>query len=135
MVGDLEAELIRRYGIDARVRFRSSTNVEDLAEFSGAGLYTSAAATPSEGASALADALRTVWASAWNNQAFIERDFYRVDHRELNMGVLIHPAFEDELANGVAITTNAFDEDRPAFFINSQVGEVSVTNPSGRAVP
>ena len=67
--------------------------------------------------------------------AFVERDFYRVDQREVRMGVLIHPAQEDELANGVVFTINQFTDLRPAFYLNSQVGDVSVTNPTGDAIP
>lgn len=128
-------ELTSRWPLDTRVRFRSSTNVEDLADFSGAGLYTSAGATLDEGVNSIEDAVKVVWASAWNEQAFVEREFYRVDHSRVRMGVLVHPAFENELANGVAVTINEFAENRPAFFINSQVGEVSVTNPTGQAIP
>ncbi len=131
----LAAEITARWGADRRVRFRSSTNVEDLAEFSGAGLYTSAGATLADGAQSIEDAVKVVWASAWNYQAFVERDFYRVDHRKVRMGVLVHPAFVDEEANGVAITINEFNQLRPAYYINSQLGEVSVTNPTGEAVP
>ena len=128
-------ELETRYGTTTRVRFRSSTNAEDLPNFSGAGLYTSAGATLEEGQESIANAIRVVWASTWNYQAFVERDFYRVDHRSVYMGVLIHPAFAGELANGVALTINEFTTSRPAFYINSQVGEVSVTNPTGEATP
>lgn len=136
--GDLDAVMAaaaRRWSVDTQLRFRSSTNVEDLEEFSGAGLYTSAGASAEEGRDAIADAIRVVWASAWNHQAFVERDFYRVVHQGVRMGVLVHPAFEDEEANGVAITINEFASNRPAFFINSQIGEVSVTNPTGQAIP
>jgi len=135
---DLEAvmsEMAARWPADTQLRFRSSTNVEDLAEFSGAGLYTSAGANPNEGSKKIADAIRVVWASAWNHQAFVEREFYRVVHEGVRMGVLIHPAFENEEANGVAVTINEFASNRPAFFINSQIGEVSVTNPTGQAIP
>lgn len=124
-----------RFDAKRQLRFRSSTNVEDLAEFSGAGLYTSTGANLDEGEDRIADAIRVVWASAWNLQAFVERDFYRVEHGKVRMGILIHPAFEKELANGVAVTINEFAQNRPAFFINSQVGEVSVTNPTGQAIP
>ncbi len=124
-----------RWPADTRLRVRSSTNVEDLAEFTGAGLYTSAGMRVSDGREAIARALKTVWASAWNRQAFVERDFYRVDQREVRMGLLVHPAQEDELANGVALTINQFSDVRPAHYINAQVGEVSVTNPTGDAVP
>ena len=129
------AEARARWGDAARVRFRSSTNVEDLPDFSGAGLYTSASADLARGEQAVEDAVKVVWASAWNLQAFVERDFYRVDQRQVGMGVLVHPAMPDELANGVAVTINEFAENRPAFFINAQLGEVSVTNPTGLAVP
>lgn len=131
----LEAAIRTRWGEERRARFRSSTNVEDLPEFSGAGLYTSAGASLGEGPGAVADAIKVVWASAWNRQAFVERDFYRVDHARVQMAVLIHPSFTDEQANGVAITINERNERRPAYFINSQVGEVSVTNPTGLAIP
>jgi hypothetical protein len=131
----LAAEVRARFGDARRVRFRSSTNVEDLARFSGAGLYTSAGASLAEGEQAIEDAVKVVWASTWNRQAFVERDFYRVDHRHVRMAVLVHPSFAGELANGVAITINEFNLRRPAYYMNSQVGEVSVTNPTGQAIP
>ena len=129
------AEAAARWGADAEVRFRSSTNVEDLPDFSGAGLYTSAGADLVDGPQAVENAMKVVWASAWNQQAFIERDFYRVDHARVRMGLLVHPSMPDEMANGVAVTINEFADNRPAFYINAQLGEVSVTNPTGLAVP
>jgi hypothetical protein len=128
------AALAGRWPVGTRLRFRSSTNVEDLADFSGAGLYTSAGAGLGDDDQVEA-AIKVVWASAWNLQAFVERGFYRVDHSRVRMGVLIHPGFPDELANGVAVTINEFASNRPAYYINSQVGEVSVTNPTGQATP
>lgn len=135
LIAQLRTLAAARWPDDTRLRFRSSTNVEDLADFTGAGLYTSTGAAVSEGDDALANAIKTVWASVWNPQAFVERDFYRVDQRQVRMGVLVHPAQEAELANGVALTINQFSELRPAFYINSQVGDVSVTNPTGDAIP
>ncbi len=129
------AEATSRWGEDAQIRFRSSTNVEDLPDFSGAGLYTSAGADLARGPQAVEDAMKVVWASAWNQQAFVERDFYRVDHARVRMALLVHPAMPDEMANGVAVTINEFADNRPAFYINAQLGEVSVTNPTGLAVP
>jgi hypothetical protein len=49
--------------------------------------------------------------------------------------VLVHRAFPDERANGVAITRNLFTRFRPAFTINVQAGEESVTNPDGDSTP
>jgi len=131
----IAAEAVSRWGAEARIRFRSSTNVEDLPNFSGAGLYTSAGADLAGGPQAVENAIKVVFASAWNQQAFVERDFYRVDHQRVRMALLVHPAMPDELANGVAVTINEFAENRPAFYINAQLGEVSVTNPTGLAVP
>jgi hypothetical protein len=134
LLATLDARIRARWPADTKLRFRSSTNVEDLEDFTGAGLYTSAAARLTDGQEYVANAVKTVWASVWNTQAFIERDFYRVDHQAVRMGVLVHPASED-LANGVALTFNEFSALRPAHYINTQLGEVSVTNPTGFAVP
>lgn len=128
------ARMHERWPDTTKLRFRSSTNVEDVADFTGAGLYTSAGAVPADGRIAVENAIKTVWASTWNAAAFVERDFYRVDHAAVRMAILVHPA-SDELANGVAITINEFSDLRPAFYINSQIGDVSVTNPAGDAVP
>jgi len=129
----LASEVTGRWGDERRIRFRSSTNVEDLPDFSGAGLYTSASGSALEGS--IDTALKVVWASVWNYQAFVERDFYRIQQQEVRMGVLVHPSFTDETANGVALTINEFSDRRPAFYINSQVGDISVTNPTGLATP
>lgn len=138
LLAELAAAMRARWAAGVPVRLRSSTNVEDLAEFSGAGLYTSAGASVPAGAedeAAVGAALAVVWASAWNRQAFVEREFYRVDHERVRMAALVHPAFDGELANGVAVTINEFNALRPAYYINAQVGEVSVTNPTGLATP
>jgi hypothetical protein len=51
------------------------------------------------------------------------------------MGVLVHPNFDDERANGVALTRNLFDPEVEGCYVNVQVGEDLVTNPEGGAVP
>lgn len=111
------------------IRLRSSTNNEDLPNFNGAGLYDSYTHRPDEGA--IEETVKQVWASLWNFRAFEERDFYRIDHMTAAMGVLAHPNFDDEVANGVAITRNIFDPNWPGFYVNAQVGESLITNPDG----
>ena len=79
----------------------------------------------------LSETIKQVWASLWNFRAFEERDFYRIDHFKAAMGVLVHPNFDDEKANGVAITRNIYDPNWPGLYVNAQVGEALITNPTG----
>lgn len=130
----LESAVFERFGWD-RVRFRSSTNVEDLAGFNGAGLYESASAQADSNVRPIAGALRRVWASAWSFRAFEERALFGVDQREVMMGVLVHRGFPGEEANGVAITRNVVNPTSPAYYINAQIGEISVVNPSAGILP
>lgn len=114
-----------------RMRFRSSTNAEDLEGFTGAGLYTSKSASLTDPTSPIEDAIRKVWASVWFFRAFEERAFRSITHLKVGMSLLVHRSFPDEYANGVAITANIFDPSgqNPAFYINVQRGEASVVKP------
>lgn len=114
-----------------RVRFRSSTNSEDLGNFTGAGLYTSMSGNPLDPAEPVDLAMKTVWASVWNSRAYEERDWYGIDHRAVGMALLVHRSFPEEEANGVAITGNIFDTTglEPAFYVNVQYGDYSVVLP------
>ena len=111
------------------MRFRSSTNAEDLDGFSGAGLYDSGTYDPASPTKTIEKVLRADWASIWNLRAFDERDFYNIDHKSVFMGMLVSPAFPGEKANGVLVTKNIFNAGERAYYINTQIGEESVTNP------
>jgi hypothetical protein len=136
-----------------RLRFRSSTNVEDTETFVGAGLYDSYSGCLADDTDGddlgpgicdpsrsqergVFQAIRKVLASFYNTNAFIERLRRGVPESDAGMALLVHHSFpdDDELANGVAIVT------RPAWGglyiqLSSQAGATSVANPDGGAQP
>ena len=71
----------------------------------------------------------------WNWRAFEERSFWNIDHLAVRMGVAVHRSLPDETANGVLITQNIADPSVAGFYVNVQLGEVSVTNPEDGALP
>lgn len=129
------------------LRFRSSSTIEDIEGFNGAGLYASYTGflAPERQADAkdrkhdFAWALRKTWASYWGFPAFEERRIAGIDHLAGHMGVLVHPRFDDDLeqANGVVTLTHTPARgDQPArsrMLINVQHGELSVANPPNAA--
>ena len=127
------------------LRYRSSTNNEDLPGFNGAGLYDSKTQKPKETEKDGIDkSLKQVFASMWTFRAFSEREFHRVDHLASAMGVLVHPNYSDEKVNGVAASfdpirnssnTWPIRDSSDRYYVNSQVGEDLVTNPEAHSVP
>ncbi|MED6313522.1 MAG: PEP/pyruvate-binding domain-containing protein, partial [Verrucomicrobiota bacterium] len=105
---------------DRKVRFRSSTNIEDSRHFTGAGLYDSysgcllddldddqvgpCACDPTKPKEhGVFRAIKRVYASFYNDNAYLERRRFNVDENEVGMAILVHHSFPDEieLANGV----------------------------------
>lgn len=117
-----------RFGTN-KTRFRSSSNCEDEANFNGAGLYTSATGIVADTNKRIEKAIKKVWASLWNARAFKERAFFNIDHSTVYMAVLVHPAFDNELVNGVAVTKNLYRSYDFGFVINMQKGEEEVVSP------
>lgn len=164
------------------VRFRSSTNAEDLEGLSGAGLYDSCSGCladdldadelgPSHCLSAVyrahleaelgrrrtelaehpdrpwllemvedlegdladekpvADALRKVWRSLWNLEAFEEREYYGLPHEQVFMGVAVQATFIMEQQEAVVVTNLKLDDGDPVYRVISQLGEVGVVRP------
>jgi len=144
-----------QYGFDPelKLRFRSSTNAEDGEQLIGAGLYDSYsgcladdldgdAVGPSRCDASVDDergvlrAIRRVFASFYNTNAFVDRLRHGVDESQVGMAVLVHHSFPDEyeLANGVATLTQRTPTNRRGYVV-SQTGAHSVTNPEPGAVP
>jgi hypothetical protein len=129
LLSDVSRTVAERFG-PAKLRFRSSSNTEDLTTFNGAGLHTSTSADIDGTTLPVDDALRTVWASLWNTRAYDEREFGHIEQSLAAMGVLVHQAWQ-EAAQGVAISRNALHATRESqYYINAQIGEASVTNPA-----
>jgi phosphoenolpyruvate synthase/pyruvate phosphate dikinase len=99
---------------------RSSSNSEDLPNFSGAGLYTTVPNV--RGDQQLMDAIRKVWASLWNFEAYEARERAGVDHSKIFMAVLLQEGINSE-SSGVMISTDPFDnENKGAIYISAKRG-------------
>ena len=99
---------------------RSSSNSEDLPNFSGAGLYTTVPNV--RGDQQLIDAIRKVWASLWNFEAYEARERAGVDHSKIFMAVLLQEGINSE-SSGVMISTDPFDpENAGAIYISAKRG-------------
>jgi len=144
-----------RYGFDPsqNLRFRSSTNVEDSLEFTGAGLYDSFSGCLGDDLDAdnagpcLCDpergrergvfvAIRKVFASFYNENAYLERLRHDINDSDVGMAMLVHHSFPDgiELANGVA-EVRCDSERNWEIKLVTQQGAVSVTNPPEGSIP
>lgn len=113
------------------MRFRTSTNSEDLEGFPCAGCYESHTGDPRDWNHVL-DAIRKTWASIWLFRTFEERAYHSIDHKSVVMALLVHHNFPDEEANGVALTANPFDPSglSPGVYVNVQSGgDAEVVHP------
>ncbi len=176
LIDTLRSAILAHYAPNVRIRFRSSTNAEDLPGLNGAGLYESKSACiqddidaannvgadrgsacqtelemkrirdrlakldPVRDAVAIADmqkdlrqkyplanAIRKVFASLWTDRAFLTRDYYNIEHMQVFMGVLAHPSFVDESANGVLVVSESSDGHE--LWVACQTEDFSITNP------
>lgn len=102
---------------------RSSSNSEDLPNFSGAGLYSSVPNVVSE--DKLVDAVKKVWASLWKFEAYEARVRNYVSQSDVYMSALIQLGVDME-KGGVMITKDPFDErNRDAVYISAVCGHNS----------
>lgn len=140
ITGSLE-DLYGDFAPTQGLRFRSSSSVEDIDGFSGAGLYNSNTGfldpamqdNKNDRKKSVEYALKKTWSSYWGFEAYEERRRENIDHVSGGMGVLVHARFDDdaEINNGVATFTLLPDNhsERAVVEINVQAGPVSVTNP------
>jgi hypothetical protein len=102
---------------------RSSSNSEDLPNFSGAGLYSSVANVKEE--DKLIEAVKKVWASLWKFEAYEARVRNYVSQKDVYMSALVQLGI-DMTKGGVMITKDPFDaENKDAVYISAVCGHNS----------
>jgi pyruvate phosphate dikinase-like enzyme len=117
---------------DRGVFVRSSTNAEDLEDFSGAGLHDTIPNV--KGAAAVCEAIPLVWASTWKLGAYDAREHAGIDQRTVAGGVLVQTAV-DATAAGVLATVHPTDpSDDRNYTINAKSG-LGISVVDGRKVP
>lgn len=149
---------------DAMVRLRSSSNAEDALGFAGAGIYDSysgcavdpdsppavaprakrtakqlaarprSACDKASRARPLERALAGVWASVWNTRAFDEREWSRIDHAKVAMGVLVSTRSDAERGNLVAFSGNPTTNDG-RYVVTAQRGDRPAVSTAPGLVP
>lgn len=122
----LKSEIIQKWKTQLNGRsvfVRSSSNSEDLPNFSGAGLYASVANVKKE--EDLIAAVKKVWASLWKFEAYEARVRNYVDQQSVYMSALIQLGV-DMQKGGVMISKDPFDkENRDAVYISAVCGHNS----------
>ncbi len=131
----LQREIITKWKtqLGARPVFvRSSSNSEDLPNFSGAGLYSSVANVVKE--DRLVDAVKKVWASLWNFEAYEARVRNYVSQTDVYMSALIQVGVNMD-RGGVMITKDPFDDrNKNAVYISTVCGHNSKI-PNNEGIP
>lgn len=88
---------------------RSSSNSEDLPNFSGAGLYTTVPNVKTS--AALTEAVKQSWASVFNYTAYEARRVAGLPHDSVKMSVLVQHGINADLS-GVLVTMDPYDATR-----------------------
>lgn len=114
----------------AGVFVRSSSSSEDLPGFSGAGLYTTVPNV--KGEAALQDAVRKVWASVFNFEAWEARRAAGIAQDEVAMAVLVQKAVDSD-ASGVMVTRDPLGNSPHSVFIAAKRG-IGIRVVEGRRV-
>lgn len=131
----LKREIVRKWKTQLGGRgvfVRSSSNSEDLPNFSGAGLYSSVANVKTD--EKLVEAVKKVWASLWNFDAYEARVRNYVSQTDVYMAALVQTGVDMD-RGGVMITKDPFDEkNKNAVSISAVCGHNSRI-PDNKGIP
>ena len=120
---NLKAEILQKWKTELQgqgVFIRSSSNAEDLPNFSGAGLYKTVPNVKTD--EKIIEAVKTVWASLWNFDAYEARVRNFVNQDSVYMSALIQVGVDME-SGGVMFTKDPFDpENKGAVYISAAWG-------------
>ena len=123
---DLRRQVIQKWRVQLGGRpvfVRSSSNSEDLPNFSGAGLYSSVPNVVKE--EELIKAVKKVWASLWKFEAYEARVRNYVSQTDVYMAALVQVGV-NMTKGGVMITKDPFDDDnKNAVYISAVCGHNS----------
>jgi len=132
---ELKKQLVQKWKtqLGGRAVFvRSSSNSEDLPNFSGAGLYSSVPNVKTD--EKLIGAVKKVWASLWNFDAYEARVRNYVSQTSVYMSALVQLGIDMD-RGGVMITKDPFDEqNKTAVYISAVCGHNSKI-PDNKGIP
>ena len=132
---DLRGQIVQKWKTQLGGRsvfVRSSSNSEDLPNFSGAGLYSSVANVKKE--KELIEAVKKVWASLWKFDAYEARVRNYVSQTDVYMSALIQLSV-DMQKGGVMISKDPFDDENlNAVYISTVCGHNSKI-PDNNGIP
>jgi phosphoglucan,water dikinase len=101
-----------------RLMVRSSSNLEDLEELSGAGLYDSVANVAPQD---VASAIQKVWGSLWTRRAAFSRKISGVPHEKAHMAVLVQQMIVPDYSF-IIHTEKPVSSDRDEVYIEMAAG-------------
>lgn len=123
---DLRKQIVQKWRTQLGGRsvfVRSSSNSEDLPNFSGAGLYSSVPNVKEE--EKLIEAVKKVWGSLWKFEAYEARVRNYVSQTDVYMAALIQLSVNMD-RGGVMITKDPFDEEnKNSVYISAVCGHNS----------
>ncbi|MBS1119957.1 MAG: Pyruvate phosphate dikinase [Deltaproteobacteria bacterium] len=111
---------------------RSSTNAEDLDNFSGAGLHDTKPNV--KGLDAVCDAIKSVWASTWTVRAYDARDHAGIDQTKVYGSALVQIGVPATAAGVIATVHPTDPTDERNYTINAKSG-LGMAVVDGRKVP
>nr|MDQ3323022.1 pyruvate, phosphate dikinase [Acidobacteriota bacterium] len=131
----LKREVVRKWKTQLGGRgvfVRSSSNAEDLPNFSGAGLYSSKPNVKTD--ENLIEAVKFVWASLWKFEAYEARVRNYVSQTDVYMAALVQTGVDMD-RGGVMITKDPFDDQhKNSVYISAVCGHNSKI-PDNKGIP